>query len=232
MVFSEELVAGKLIKRYKRFLADVLLDNGEIVTAHCTNSGSMLSCIEEGAPVMLSRSKNPNRRTAFTWELIFMNNNWIGVNTLVPNKLAEEWINAHIIPDFPIYDTVKREVRFGDSRFDVYAENDTEKCFIEVKNVTYKWEKYAIFPDAKTTRGQKHLKTLLKAKQEGFRAVMLYIIQRSDVEIFAPAEQIDPEYAQILRNVHQNGVEIIPCRAKITPKAITFDKILDFRLSI
>lgn len=232
MEFSEKLVQGKLIKRYKRFLADVLLDNGEIVTAHCTNSGSMLSCIEEGAPVLLSKSLNPKRKTPYTWELIFMNNNWIGVNTQVPNKLAEEWIKAGIIPDFPNYNTVKREVRFGDSRFDVYAENKTEKCFIEVKNVTYKWEKYAIFPDAKTIRGQKHLNTLLKAKHEGFRAVMLYIIQRGDVEIFAPAEQIDPEYAQILRTVHQNGVEIVPCRAKITPQAITFDKILDFTLSL
>ena len=112
MIFSEELVSGKLIKRYKRFLADVLLDNGEIVTAHCTNSGSMLSCVEEGAPVMLSRSKNPNRRTAFTWELIFMNDNWIGVNTQIPNQLAEEWIKAHIIPNFPIYDTVKKRSSF------------------------------------------------------------------------------------------------------------------------
>ena len=232
MNFEQKLISGRLIKRYKRFLADVKLDSGETVTAHCTNSGSMLSCIEANAPVLLSKSNNPKRKTAYTWEMIFINNTWVGINTQIPNILAKEWLDANIIPIFPKYDTVRREVKFDNSRFDIYAENPTEKCFVEVKNVTYRYNNIAVFPDAKSVRGQKHLTTLLKAKQEGYRAVMLYIIQREDVDFFAPAEHIDPDYARILLDVHQKGVEIVPCRAKISPQSIVFDKILNFSVKM
>jgi len=184
MVFKTPLIPGKLIRRYKRFLADVELKDGRVVTAHCTNSGSMKSCLEEGAPVYLSPVNDPKRKTKFTWEMIFINGGWVGINTNIPNILAFEAVRDGKIPALREYTTVKREVRFNDSRFDLYAENEKERCFIEVKNVTLKDGDYARFPDAVTTRGLKHLNTLMEVKRQGIRAVMLYIIQRMDVRIF------------------------------------------------
>jgi len=220
MIFKEKLVHGTLIKRYKRFLADVRLDDGSEIVAHRTNSGSMKSCIEVGAEVYLTPVNDPKRKTKFTWEMIKMNGDWIGINTGNPNKLAFEAISAGTISELVGYTTVKREVKFGDSRFDVFAENETEKCFVEVKNVTMKEGKYALFPDAITTRGQKHLKTLMEVKASGIRAVMLYIVQRSDVEIFAPAKEIDPDYAKALKLAFNSGVEVIVMQAKVTPEKI------------
>jgi sugar fermentation stimulation protein A len=220
MIFKEKLIHGKLIKRYKRFLADVRLDEGTVVTAHCTNSGSMKSCLENGAEVYLTPVNDPKRRTKFTWEMIKIDGDWVGINTGNPNKLAYEAISAGTIPGLAGYTTVKREVQFGDSRFDIFAENENEKCFVEVKNVTLKEGKYALFPDSVTTRGQKHLKTLMEVKAAGMRAVMLYIIQRSDVEIFAPAVEIDPEYAKALKIAVDAGVEVIAMQAIVTPEKI------------
>jgi len=230
MKFKEKLVHGTLIKRYKRYLADIKLDDGTKVTAHCTNSGSMKSCLEDGAEVYLTPINNPKRKTKFTWEMIKINGDWVGINTGNPNKLAFEAISAGTIPGLEGYTTVKREVKFGDSRFDIYAENEDEQCFIEVKNVTMKEGKYALFPDAVTTRGQKHLKTLMEVKNNGMRAVMLYIIQRFDVEIFAPATEIDPDYSKLLKVAANAGVEIIPMQAKITPGKIELVKKLSFEI--
>lgn len=226
MKFETKLIKGKLIKRYKRFLADIQLESGEVVVAHCTNSGSMKSCIEEGANVYLSPANDPKRKTKYTWEMIFINQNWIGVNTAWPNVLAYQAIKNNQIEKLKGYTYVKREVKFGDSRFDVFAENCTDKCFIEVKNVTLKEGKYATFPDAVTTRGQKHLNTLITVKQHGMRAVMLYIVQRSDVEIFAPASTIDPEYAKTLKKALNHGVEVIVMQANVSPKGIELVKEL------
>ncbi|NQU84986.1 MAG: DNA/RNA nuclease SfsA [Mariniphaga sp.] len=230
MKFQKSLVHGTLIKRYKCFLADIKLDDGTEVTAHCTNSGSMKSCLEDGAEVYLSPVDDPKRRTKFTWEMIKINDGWVGINTGNPNKLAFDAVTADTIPGLEGYTFVKREVKFGDSRFDVYAENENEKCFIEVKNVSLKEGKYALFPDAVTTRGQKHLNTLIEVKKQGIRAVMLYVIQRGDVEIFAPAKEIDPEYAKILKKAYKSGVEIIPIQAIVTPEGIELGKILPFEL--
>jgi sugar fermentation stimulation protein A len=230
MIFDQKLVPGKLIRRYKRFLTDVELPDGTTVVAHCTNSGSMKSCIEEGAPVYLSPAKDPKRKTRFTWEMIYMNNGWIGINTSVPNLLAFNAIKEGTIEKLKGYTIVKREVTFGDSRFDVFATNENEKCFIEVKNVTYKNGKYALFPDAVTTRGKKHLETLMEVKKQGMRAVMLYIIQRTDIEIFAPADQIDPDYSQTLRKAYENGVEIIPMIAQVSPEKINLIREMPFEL--
>ncbi len=232
MTFEKPLIPGKLIKRYKRFLADIELSSGHIVTAHCTNSGSMKSCIEEGAPVYISPVDNPNRKTKFTWEMIYINNGWVGINTNNPNLLAYEAIKSGKINNLTGYTSVKREVTFGDSRFDIYAENNKEKCFIEVKNVTYKEGKYALFPDAVTSRGKKHLETLIKVKEYGMRAVMLYIIQREDVEIFGPARNIDPEYAKALVKAENKGVEIIAVVAKVTPQRIDLSKEIPVKLNI
>jgi len=230
MKFSKPLIHGTLIKRYMRFLADVKLDSGETVTAHCTNSGSMKSCIENGAEVYLSPVDDPNRKTKFTWEMIKINGDWVGINTSNPNKLAFEEVKAGRIEKLKGYTEVQAEVKFDDSRFDLMAKNSNETCFIEVKNVTYKEEIYALFPDAITSRGKKHLETLVKVKEQGMRAVMLYIIQRTDVEIFSTAKQIDPEYSKSLKIAYEKGVEIIPVQVKVTPEKIEIVKELPFEL--
>lgn len=231
MRFEQTLIPGILLKRYKRFLADIQIKSGEIVTAHCTNSGSMKSCLEANAPVYISPAKNPSRKTKFTWEMIYINDNWIGINTMIPNVIAYESIVQEKIKKISGYRKVVREVKFGDSRFDLFAEKENEKCFIEVKNVTLKEGRFARFPDAITTRGKKHLETLIEVRKNGIRAVMLYIIQRSDVEIFGPAWNIDPDYSQSLLKASQNGVEIITLRVKVSPTKIIIDKELPINLA-
>lgn len=231
MKFKTALVPGKLIKRYKRFLADVQLEDGSIVVAHCTNSGSMKTCIEENAPVYLSPVDDSKRKTKFTWEMIYMNNGWIGINTMIPNLLVYEAVVANKIEQLIGYTHVKREVKFGDSRFDIYAENEQEKCFIEVKNVTMKVENYARFPDAKTTRGKKHLQTLMEVKKQGMRAVMVYVIQRTDIDTFGPAWDIDYDYANSLVSAYNSGVEVIPLISKVSPTSIDIEKEIPFILS-
>lgn len=226
MQFKTDLIHGKLIRRYKRFLADIELDDGTAVIAHCTNSGSMKSCIEEGAEVYLSPADDPKRKTRFTWEMIKINSNWVGINTLVPNRLAFEALSEKLIPGLDKYDFVKREVKWGDSRFDLTATNEEESCFIEVKNVTMKVGDAALFPDAVTSRGLKHLETLIRVKAEGMRAVMLYIIQRSDVNHFGPAEEIDPDYAKGLRKAAAAGVELFAVQALVSPSGITLGRRL------
>ncbi len=230
MVFQEKLVHGTFIKRYKRFLTDVKLDDGTEVVAHCTNSGTMQSCLENGAEVYLLPVNDPKRKTRFTWEMIKINGNWVGINTGNPNKLAFEAISAGTVPGLEGYTTVKREVTFEDSRFDIYAENANEKCFVEVKNVTLKVDNYARFPDAVTVRGQKHLKTLMEVKKKGMRAVMLYVIQRLDVDIFAPADDIDPVYSTLLKQAVNAGVEVIPMQARVTPEKIELFSQLPFEI--
>ncbi len=162
--------------------------------------------------------------------MIYINNGWIGVNTSMPNMLAFEAVRDGAIKNLKGYTSVIREVKFEDSRFDLFAENDNEKCFIEVKNVTMKDGDYAAFPDAVTTRGRKHLNTLIEVKKQGIRAVMLYIIQRMDIEIFTPAKDIDPEYAETLMKAYKAGVEIIPVQAEVTPEKIELIRELPFEL--
>jgi len=232
MQFQQPLIHGTLIQRYKRFLADIKLDNGDIVIAHCTNSGTMKSCLVDGAEVYLSLAADPSRKTKFTWEMILINEKWVGINTAWPNLLAFEAIKNNEIDKLSGYTTVKREVTFGDSRFDVYCENAQEKCFVEVKNVTLKEGDFALFPDAVTTRGKKHLQTLIDAKKQGYRSVMLYIIQRMDVSKFGPASSVDPEYAKALQTAAENGVEVIAMQAVVSPAGIFLDKELPTFLSV
>jgi len=222
----EPLIKGKLIKRYKRFLADVVLEDGTTVTAHCPNSGSMKSCLEENADVYLSPVKDPSRKTRFTWEMIRMGDGWVGINTGNPNKVAFEWLKAGVIPGFEQYSMFRREVKWGDSRFDILAENGDSRCFIEVKNVTLKEGRVARFPDAVTSRGKKHLETLVRVKEQGIRAVMLYFVQRSDVDSFEPARDIDPEYADALDRAVASGVEVLVVQAVVTPERISFSRVL------
>ncbi len=166
MKFSRPLVHGSLIRRYKRFLADVILDDGTEVTAHCTNSGTMKSCLEEGAEVLLTPVDDPKRKTRFTWEMILIEGDWVGINTANPNALAFEWVSEGLVPGLEGLTALKREVKWGDSRFDLYGEGPDGGCFIEVKNVTLKEGKKALFPDAVTERGRKHLNTLIKGQTQ------------------------------------------------------------------
>jgi len=231
MQFSKPLIHGKLIKRYKRFLADVELDSGEIVVAHCTNSGSMKTCIENGADVYLTHVDDPKRKTKYTWEMIYINGDWVGINTGIPNLLVSEAIRDQEIEGLDFYSEVRRELKFEDSRFDVFAKNDQGSCFIEVKNVSMKVGDHARFPDSVTTRGKKHLETLMRVKAQGMRAVMFYVIQRSDVSIFGPAWDIDPNYADALKKAVDSGVEVFAYQAKVTPKGIDLLKQLPVDLN-
>lgn len=230
MIFDHPLIHGRLIARYKRFLADIRLDDGTTVTAHCTNSGSMKSCLEEHAEVYLSQSLNPNRKLPYTWEMIKINGNWVGINTSNPNRIAFEILESNWIDELPGFKTLRREVNYGDSRFDIYGETENQKWFFEVKNVTLKDGKFALFPDAITTRGQKHLNTLIKAKAEGYHVSMLYIIQRTDVDIFAPAWNIDPAYAEELIKAFEAGVKLYAIQVAVTPESIEPLRLLPMEL--
>ncbi len=178
---------------------------------------------------MLSPAKDPKRKTRFSWEMIFINNSWIGVNTIIPNQLVFEAIRDKQIKGVDNYTSVKREVKFEDSRIDVYAENNSEKCFIEVKNASMKVDDGCLFPDAVTTRGLKHIETLIRIKKQGIRAIMFYVVQRSDVEYFGTAKHIDPNYHNALQRAIKQGVEVIAMQAEVSPKGVYLKKQLPLK---
>jgi sugar fermentation stimulation protein A len=220
------LIKGTLINRYKRFLADVRLGNGHVVTAHCPNSGSMMGCSEPGRPVYISRSNNPNRRLLYTWELIDMTSSLVGVNTLVPNRLVKQTLIAGKIEALAGYERVSSEVKCSPhSRLDLMVEGfDGSRCFIEVKNCTLVEDGIAYFPDAVTTRGFKHLVELQEQVRLGNRGVIFFLIQRMDASIFRPADHIDPAYGGELRKAVTNGVEAIAYDVHITHERIILNR--------
>ncbi len=231
MKFKEKLIQGRLISRYKRFLAVVILEDGKEITAHCPNSGSMKSCVEEGAEVRLSPVNDPRRKTQYTWEMIRIGGDWVGINTGNPNLLVHEWIGENLIPGLEHLKWLRREVKWEDSRFDLCGEGPDGAIFIEVKNVTLKEGRMALFPDSVTERGRKHLQTLIRVKQSGMRAVMCYVVQRMDVELFAPAREIDPDYASALQEAVARGVEVLVVQARVTPEGISFHRMLPATLT-
>ncbi len=209
-IYWPRLIQGTLIKRYKRFMADVKLRNGHMVTAHCPNSGSMLECCEPGRPVYLSRHNNPTRKFKYTWEIIEMPSSLVGINTLVPNRLVKAAIVADQIPQLMGYEQLRTEVKYGEnSRIDILLEKEGQKCLVEVKNCTLVKGGTAYFPDAVTSRGLKHLLELQREVRKGNRGVMFYLIQRMDGVQFSPADHIDPSYGRELRRAMENGVEIL-----------------------
>ncbi len=214
-------IFGTLIKRYKRFLADVELDDGSVITAHCPNTGRMTSCAEPGWRVALSDSQNPKRKHRFTWELVHNETCWICVHTGRANGVAAEAVQNGIIPELTGYPELLREQTFGNSRFDLMLRNGDELCYVEVKNVTLLADDgcYA-FPDAVTERGRKHLNELIEVVKAGHRAAMLYVIPRSDGSRFRSAHEIDPEYAKALDAAIAAGVEIHTWQAAVTPSEI------------
>ncbi|MDD2580424.1 MAG: DNA/RNA nuclease SfsA [Desulfuromonadaceae bacterium] len=216
-----QLVAGTLIKRYKRFLADVLLEDGGVVTVHCPNSGSMRGCATPGSPVFLSRSPNQGRKYPLGWELVHADGFWIGINTGLPNRLTREAIEDGTVVELQGYATIRSEVPYGEhSRIDLLLEGPGSRCFVEVKNVTLVESGRALFPDAVTTRGQKHLQELMRVVREGDRGVIFFTVQRGDGDSVSPADMIDPEYGRLLRLALENGVEALAYRALVTPEEI------------
>lgn len=226
------LIPGRLIKRYKRFLADIELDDGSVVTAHCPNSGSMKGCNLPGAPVMLSLSPNLNRKLAHTWELVQVDGYWVGLNTMLPNRLAEEAILEGTISELQGYQRLRREVPYGSerSRIDLLLEDEQRRCFVEVKNVTLVEVGLALFPDAVTERGQKHLRELMEVVRNGDRGVILFTVQRGDGAAVAPADAIDPVYGRLLREAVAHGVEALAYRALVTPHEIRLTEPLPVEL--
>jgi sugar fermentation stimulation protein A len=222
MRFEQPLIPGKLIKRYKRFLADIELESGEIITAHCPNSGSMKSCQSPGWKVMLSIHNKPTRKYKYTWEMVHNGSCWIGINTGLPNQIVEEAIKADDIDYLKGYTEIKREVKYGkNSRIDIFLQDDKRICYVEVKNVTLvEDDRFYYFPDSVTERGRKHLYELMEMVKEGHRAVMFYVIQRSDGSIFKPAAHIDPAYTESLKEVYAKGVEILVYQAEVKPESI------------
>jgi len=212
------LLTGRLIKRYKRFLADVRLDTGTVVTAHCPNSGSMLGCAVPGSRVWISESNNPRRKLKYTWELIRTQQSMIGINTLVPNKLVKTAIENNQISELRGYETVRSEVKTSSgTRLDLVLEDGTDRrCYVEIKNCTLVETGTAMFPDAVTLRGQKHLDELSDLVSAGHRGVIFYLIQRMDAVRFTPAAGIDNVYAQKLLHARNKGVEIITRDVAIT----------------
>jgi sugar fermentation stimulation protein A len=206
-----KLVAGNLIRRYNRFLADVTLQNRTVVTAHCPNTGSMRGCCEAGRPVYLSWHDEPRRRLKYTWELIDMPTSLVGIHTLVPNRLVFESAKAGLIPEIGSYDAIQREVQVGNgSRIDLLLANaEHDRCYIEIKNCTLVEKEVALFPDAVTARGLKHINALKSLTVAGYRCIMFYVIQRMDAKIFRPADHIDPEYGRELRRAVKKGIEVL-----------------------
>ena len=202
---------GRLVRRYKRFLADVILDDGRTVTAHCPNSGRMTECCQPGQPVFLSFEDNPKRKLKYRWELIRMPTSLVGVNTMVPNRLMADAFRAGRVAQYEGYREVFSEVPVGSrSRLDLkLCGPGLADCFIEIKNCTLVRDGHAMFPDAPTLRGQKHVRELATLKRNGCRAVMFILIQRMDASYFTPADAIDAEYGRQLRRAVAQGVEIM-----------------------
>ena len=213
-------------------MADVALENGEIVTAHCPNSGSMKECCEPGMPVYLSYHNNPKRKLKYTWELIEMPSSLVGVNTQIPNQLVAKSIEAGVLQDFEYYDDMVREVKTPfNSRLDILlTKHGKERCFVEIKNCTLVKEGVALFPDAVTSRGLKHLVEMRTLTSSGNRCVMFYLVQRMDAHMFQSADHIDPKYGRELRHAVEHGVEIMVYDVHIDLKTITLNREIPYKL--
>jgi sugar fermentation stimulation protein A len=229
MKFSAPIYKGKLIKRYKRFLADVVLDGGEETTAHLANTGSMQSCQGENWPVLLTYHDNPKRKLKYSLEMTNSGESWIGVNTMRTNHLGVEAIKSGVISELAQYEQITTEKKYGDSRIDLYLHNQDQPLghWVEIKSVTLKVDgNIATFPDAVTKRGQKHLLTLMDAIDKGYSASLLFIVQREDVIFFDPSKSLDRDYAALLKRAHSSGVNILVYQCKLSEEEIVITSSL------
>ncbi|PZV20263.1 MAG: DNA/RNA nuclease SfsA [Leptolyngbya sp.] len=228
------LIEGTLRSRYKRFFADIELETGEVVTAHCPNTGPMTGVCHIGGRVLVSHSSNPKRKLAYTWELAEVRDTiptWAGANTALPNRVVKAMLEAKQIPELGDYSTIRPEVRYGGdgkSRIDfvISGEENAVPTYIEVKNTTWAKGTLALFPDTVTTRGQKHLKELAAIIPQA-QAVMLYFINRGDCTEFSPGDEADPTYGVLLRQAMAKGVKVLPCRFEVTPAGLRYLGLAD-----
>ena len=230
MKFKSPLIKTKFIKRYKRFFVDVSLNN-QILTAHCPNSGSMMGLLNEGENAWISQSKNTERKLKYTLEILQHNKQKVGVNTHLTNKIVEEALINKKIKNLEKFDQVQREVKFNNNtRFDFFVSNKKEQAFVEVKSVTLKREiDCAEFPDAPTTRGQKHLLELISAKEKEYQAYLILLIQREDCNFFKISKDIDKKYYENFIQAKKKGVKFLCYSSKVTDKEIILNKKIEIK---
>lgn len=234
MHFVSKLIKGRFVRRYKRFFVDVELPDGQVVTAHCPNTGSMQGVLIPGAAVYLSQSDDPKRKLRYTWEFVEIEGTFVGVNTQNPNRIVGEALISGDIPKLACFETVQAEVKYGteNSRIDyLLKDKEEQRCYVEVKNVHYakieNGRKVAIFPDSETTRGVKHLHELMRVVDQGHRAVLVYCLQRSDCQALRFGVEFDPIYAKTAVQALKHGVEMLPYSCAITEQGITLYKPLE-----
>ena len=225
MKFTKSLIKGKLVKRYKRFFADIKL-NEETIIAHCPNTGSMMGLLDEGNEVFVSKNDDPKRKLKYTLEIIKVKKNLVGVNTHFANKIAFHGLSNNLVKEVKNTNNIKPEVFFNkETRFDFLVEKDNQKTFVEVKNVTLsRKDKLAEFPDAVTSRGSKHLKTLIEATKKGYKTYLLFLVQIQGVTDFKIAKDIDKEYYENYKLAKKAGVKFLAYRCKISSKEIKIEK--------
>lgn len=235
MQFDPPLQSGILIRRYKRFLADVRLADGSEITVHCPNTGSMKNCADPGSRVWFSDSGNDKRKHRHTWELVQMQDGAIvGINTGRANALVLEVLQSGIIDALSGYETIRSEVKYGseNSRIDLLLEADGRpSCFVEVKSVTLREGTVGFFPDAVTERGRKHLRELINVVEQGQRAVLFFCVQHTGVSVVKPADHIDPAYGKQLREAAESGVEVLAWRWQLSPQGAIVECALPVDLS-
>ena len=226
MKFTKSLIKGKLVKRYKRFFTDIKLDNKEIIVAHCPNTGSMMGLLDEGNEVFVSKNDDPKRKLKYTLEIIKVKKNLVGVNTHFANKIVLHGLSNNLIKEVANNSIIKPEVFFDkETRFDFLVEKDKQQIFVEVKNVTlFRNEKIAEFPDSITSRGSKHLKTLIEATKKGYKSYLLFLVQIQGVTDFKIAKDIDKEYYENYKLAKKAGVKFLAYRCKISSKEIKIEK--------
>lgn len=224
------LLTGRLQRRYQRFFAEIRLDTGEVIVAHCPNTGPMTGVSVPGRPVCVSYQPSPRRRLPYTWELIHVEDTeptWVNINTARPNAVVRRWLEQRGLPALQDYRQIHREVPYGreGSRADFCLTGGERPIYIEVKNTTWVQDRVARFPDTVTTRGQKHLRELMGLVPQA-RAVLIYFIGRHDCTHFAPGDAADPTYGQLLRQAVQQGVEVFPCQFEVNPSGIAYRRQL------
>ncbi len=222
MQFATKLQQATLIRRYKRFLADVRCPDGSEMTIHCPNSGSMRSCSEPGSVICYSFSDNPKRKYPHTLEMVQVNSTWVGVNTSLTNRIVAEACKSGGISEFKTFDSLSREVTTSEgNRLDLLLVSAGRKTYIEIKSSTLVTDRCAQFPDAVTARGTRHLQELVRLVELGHSGVIFFLVQRDDADRFEPAAAIDPRYARTLVEAHEKGVKILVYQASVTPQSIT-----------
>jgi sugar fermentation stimulation protein A len=220
---EQPIVEGRFVRRYKRFFADIELEGGALVTAHCPNTGSLLGCLEPGARAILRDMGTEGRKLRYVFQAIQIGKTLVNVDTSLPNRAVFEAVSKGELAPLRGYASVQREVKYGvNSRIDLLlTKANGARCYVEVKNTTLARGKTAHFPDAVTERGKKHLEELTRMVEQGHRAVQLFFVSRNDVTRFAPADDIDPEYARALRKAAERGVEVLAYRTQVATDRLT-----------